>query len=65
MLLSEEEFENPAVFSSLLKCMRPLIDIKNTDKLVHGGEDEDETEDFTAEEALQVCQDGVCPRPRH
>uniref|UniRef100_A0A0G4F6Q6 C2H2-type domain-containing protein n=1 Tax=Chromera velia CCMP2878 TaxID=1169474 RepID=A0A0G4F6Q6_9ALVE len=32
MLLSQQEFENPNLFSSLLKALRPLISISDTDR---------------------------------
>ena len=32
LFLSQQEFENPNLFSSLLKCMRPLISIGNADR---------------------------------
>ena len=62
MLLSEEEFENSNVFSSLLQCMRPLISVRTALKPedLLANEDMDEAEDYTAEEALQPCANGVC-----
>jgi tRNA(Ile)-lysidine synthase TilS/MesJ len=72
MLLSNEEFQNPHLFSSLLQSMKPLIGISSalsTKELIEGRKypfgniDAADDEDQEAEETLLPCSDGSCSFP--
>merc|ERR1712048_1495405 len=49
LVLSQQEFEHPNLFWSLLKCMKPLISINHTERTLRGtgiiGDDAAEEED--------------------
>jgi tRNA(Ile)-lysidine synthase TilS/MesJ len=68
MLLSNEEFENPHLFASMLQAMKPLIGISSalsTRQLILAKQfpiaNLDEEEDQGAEDVLLPCADGLCP----
>jgi selenocysteine lyase/cysteine desulfurase/tRNA(Ile)-lysidine synthase TilS/MesJ len=72
MLLSNEEFENPHLFASMLQSMKPLIGISSalsTKELIERNifpfqNATDEDDDQGAEETLLPCgADGSCPLP--
>ncbi|KAF4679064.1 hypothetical protein FOZ60_015578 [Perkinsus olseni] len=80
VLLSEQEFDYPRLFNSLLSTMKPLMAIKNAGKAsdiakgkISGdekmattkGSSSDEDTDQAAEECIMSCNiGGACPLPR-
>ena len=70
MLLSNEEFQNPHLFASMLQAMKPLIGISSalsTRELIACKSfpiaNEEEDDDQAAEDVLLPCSVGVCPIP--
>lgn len=65
LVLSEQEFVHPDLFWSLLKCMKPLISIKNTERTLRGtgilGKDEPDEDEDAATGALEEVLAKVKP----
>eukprot|EP01059_Diplonema_ambulator_P025934 TRINITY_DN4306_c0_g1_i1.p1 TRINITY_DN4306_c0_g1~~TRINITY_DN4306_c0_g1_i1.p1 ORF type:complete len:989 (+),score=351.71 TRINITY_DN4306_c0_g1_i1:42-3008(+) len=62
VLLSGQEAEHPNIFPIILKAIKPLIAVSETDRdPTRKPDEDDELIDQQAEESLQPCSSGTCP----
>jgi tRNA(Ile)-lysidine synthase TilS/MesJ len=75
LVLSQQEFEHPQLFHSLLKCMKPLISINHTERSLRGtgllGDADEDEESAPVKGVMEqvlskatvpesACPDGIC-----